>query len=191
MSGGFKLGGIDASFWGIELLEETEISMLPATRDNSVVIAGVHGAYDFGGLMDVRNFELRCVMKGANSKAELQAKIRDFVSHLVNVRGEPKTLSLVFDTEPDKTYQVRYSGEAPLEDIISLGLFTLPLTAFDPFAYGEVQYVEQIIENSPESIMVSSQGNVATLPVIMMINEGSNTINGFTIKYYEEIIEEG
>jgi len=187
VAGGFKLGGIDASEFGIRLLQGTQVSMLPDTRDITAVIPGVHGAYDFGAMMDVRTFELKCAMTGAGSPTELQQQVRTFVQHLVDTNGQPRTLSLVFDEEPDKTYYVRYSGSAPLEQIVSIGIFTLPLVAFDPCAYGVEQEVEQVVETSPDTITVTSHGNVSTPPVIVLYNEGTNTITGFTLQRFEPI----
>ncbi len=187
MAGGCKLGGIDISEFGIQLIDGTKISLLPNTRDITAVIPGVHGAYDFGAMMDIREFELRCVMHGASSPTELQQQVRTFVQHLVDANGHPKTLSLVFDEEPDKTYYVRYSGSAPLEQIVSIGIFTLPLVAFDPCAYGVEQEVEQVIETSPDTITVTSHGNVSTPPVIVLYNEGTNTITGFKFQRFETI----
>ena len=187
MAGGFKLGGIDASDFGIRLLQGTEINILPETRDMIGTIPGMHGAYDFGAVMDVRNFELKCAMIGARSPEELQQRIRRFVQHLVDANGHPRTLTLVFDEEPDKTYYVRYSGNLPLEQIVNIGTFTLPLTAFDPHAYGSEQEVEQIITTSLSTIRITSHGNVATYPVIVVSNEGSNTVQGFKIRFFRNM----
>jgi len=104
VAGGFKLGGIDASEFGIRLLQGTEINILPETRDMIGTIPGMHGAYDFGAVMDVRNFELKCAMIGARSPEELQQRIRRFVQHLVDANGHPRAIAhrprVVFADEP-------------------------------------------------------------------------------------------
>jgi len=189
VAGGFKLDDIDVSEFGIKLIEGTQTSILPDTRDITVTVPGVHGAYDFGASMDVRMFNLRCVMQGARTSTELQNKIRRFVKHLVDINGHPRTLSLVFDEEPDKTYFVRYSGSLPLEQVVTLGFFTLPLMAADPHAYGQRNEIAQMVETSPDIINIVSNGNVSTLPVMVLHNEGDNTIHGFKIRWFEPIGE--
>lgn len=191
MTGGFKLGGVEISYFGIKLLEGSEIGMLPSTRDSIVTIAGKHGAYDFGAVMDVREFNLRCSIISDISNNDLRLKIREFVKHLVDVKGKPRTLELIFDNEPDKKYFVRYSGEVDFEEIIKAGIFTLPLVAFDPFAYGEMQTIEQIIINNNEEIETYSFGNVETPATIVLKNIGDNSISGFKFKYFEVIDDEG
>lgn len=44
-------------------------------------------------------------------------------------------MDIVFSNQPDRKYSVRYVGSLNIDRISGLGTFTLPFTAFDPFAY--------------------------------------------------------
>jgi len=180
------LGGKTATELNIRVLKGTQEPITAATRDRLLTIPGRHGAYDFGADLSVRLFALECAIM-ADNPADLQAKIRALAAHLMDSQGHPRTLELVFDVEPDRYYNVRYSGNLPVERLAATGLFTLPLTAFDPLAYGAEQYKEQLVETSPEVIAVESFGNVETPPVIILENEGTNIIYGFVIRQYVEV----
>lgn len=180
------LGGKTATELNIRILRGTQEPITAATRDRTLEIPGRHGAYDFGADLSVRTFALECAIL-ADSSTDLQTKIRALAAHLMDMQGRPRTLELVFDVEPDRHYNVRYSGNLPVERIAALGLFTLPLTAFDPFAYGAEQEKEQLVETSPEVIAVESSGNVETPPVIILENEGVAAIDGFIIRQYVEV----
>lgn len=185
----FTLGGKRAEELGLLYLKrETEKLLLPGTRDKTVSVPGRHGVYDFGADLDARTFTLVCAIV-AKTSAELEAVARILSGHLLYSNGSPKLLSLVFDEEPDREYFVRYSGSTAIRRIIMSGKLTLPLLAADPHAYGAEQEVEQVVEGSPENIEVQSDGNTETPPFIVLKNEGLNTINGFVIRYYEEIEE--
>ena len=180
------LGGKTATELNIRVLKGTQEPITAATRDRTLTIPGRHGAYDFGADLSVRMFALECAIL-ADSPSDLQTKIRALAAHLSDARGRPRTLELIWDEEPDRHYSVRYSGNLPVERVAAIGLFTLPLTAFDPFAYGEDQRKEQLVETSPEVIVVESFGNVETPPVIILENEGVAAINGFIIRHYVEV----
>jgi phage-related protein len=119
---------------GLKLLQEHQHPVLPDTRDRSVEIPGKHGAYDFGADLGVRPFELP-FMVNQFKKVDVQQKVREFTRLLVNPDGRPKTIPLIFDYEPDKSYSVRYTGSLPIDRLVRMGEFVLPLTAFDPYAY--------------------------------------------------------
>ena len=130
-----KLGGKTAEELNIRVLIDTQEPILPDTRDRILTIPGRHGAYDFGADLEPRKFELKCALLGATSPSDLQKKVRALAAHLIDENGRPRTLELIFDTEPEKKYYVRYAGSLPIERIVALGLFTLPLVAYDPYAY--------------------------------------------------------
>lgn len=119
---------------GVTVTLDSEEPMLPSFRTSTVTIPGRHGAYDFGGDMDVRNFALNCVFQ-RQSYTDLKAQIRDFVRLFLDGYGRPKTVKLRFGDEPDKYYNVKLGGGVPIERLANLGFFTLQLVAYDPFAY--------------------------------------------------------
>jgi phage-related protein len=136
---------------GLKLLQEHQHPALPETRDRSVEIPGKHGAYDFGADLGVRPFELPFLVNQFE-KVDVQQKVREFTRLLVSPNGRPKTVELIFDYEPDKAYTVRYTGSLPIDRLVRMGEFVLPLTAFDPYAYHTTS-TEDIIMDSDTSVM--------------------------------------
>lgn len=127
-------------YLGDKSFEELGIVMLqsyqhpvPSTRDMTLAIPGRHGTYDFGATLDSRYFDLSVALI-ANDRVSMQSAIRTLSAHLFDAYGKPKTQKLVFDEEPDKFYWVRYSGSMPIQRIVGVGIFNLPLVAHDPFA---------------------------------------------------------
>lgn len=184
---GFKLGGKTAEELGIMMRRESQRPILPGTRDNTLTVPGRHGAYDFGAHMEARLFRLDCVFVGTASPTDLQAKARALAKHLIGTNGQPRNLELIFDAEPDRAYTVRYAGSLPVERLARIGTFTLPLIAYDPHAYGVGQEAEQVVETLPGGMVIESGGNVETPPVIVITNEGPNTISGFKLSHLYEI----
>lgn len=108
--------------------------ILPSLRSQTLTVPSRHGAYDFGAWLEPREFELDCVFK-RQSYTELKLQIRSFLGLFLDAYGRPKTVKLRFGDELDKYYNVRVSGNIPIERVANLGQFTLPLTAYDPFGY--------------------------------------------------------
>jgi phage-related protein len=166
---------------GLKLLQEHQHPALPETRDRSVEIPGKHGAYDFGADLGVRNFELPFLVNKFE-KMDLQYMIRNFAALLVDPYGKPRTFKLIFAYEPDKFYMVRYSGSVPVDRLVRMGNFVLPLTAFDPFAYFIVPS-DEITMGSDIPIMsdilwgTGLSGFTITAPqTISIINNGNQVI---------------
>lgn len=148
----FTLGDKTAAELGLRLLEDNDDPILPPTRDYTMNIPGKHGAWDFGADLEPKQFMLPCafVADGTTyerpSERELQRYVRKLSTHLLDRYGCPKTLKLIMHREPDKFYYVRYSGSLSIERILyqSVGFFTLPLTAFDPYAYADPHEYDEI-----------------------------------------------
>ncbi|WP_025848673.1 phage tail domain-containing protein [Paenibacillus ehimensis] len=176
----FQLGAKTAKELGLILLRSSQRPALPNTRDRLLQISGRHGSWDFGADLEARHFSLECAWVTKNA-AELQVKTVELAAHLVDSYGRPRDLELRFDTRPGQYFTVRYSGSFPVERIAGLGKFSLPLVAFDPFAYGPEKIYETTITASPFSFEIDSGGNVRTQPVIVLTNAGTNTIRSFKI----------
>ncbi len=185
----FTLGGKTAAELNIQLLEDTQIPMLPDTVDRTAAIGGRHGRHDFGADMGPRLIELECVFTGTDTDEDLQAAVRNLASFLVDNWGKPKTLELIFDRETDKSWFVRYAGNLPIKRIMyhAKGFFTLPLIAYEPFAFGEEVEVEYDIISSPEDFWYMVESGLNIPITIILDNEGANTIAGFSFKTFEEI----
>lgn len=167
---------------GVTVTLDSEEPMLPEFRTSTVTIPGRHGAYDFGGDMDVRNFALNCVFQ-RQSYTDLKAQIRDFVKLFVDNYGRPKTVKLRFGDEPDKYYDVKLGGGLPIERLANLGFFTLQLVAYDPFAKFLLPSDEIIMDSevwiqSPNIIWDTglSSREIRNATSFEIINNGNTTV---------------
>lgn len=185
------LGGVRDVDLGFRVLEESQEPLAPSTRDKTMVIDGRHGAYYFGAELEPKPFSYKCafIPNGTdyqNPSAEaLQQCVRRLARHLTDQYGRPRPIRLQRAWEPDKYYIAYYSGSTPLERIAysTIGFFTLPLVAFDPFAYAAVdQIYQEVITAAPHSFEVESAGTVATPCLIELTNEGSTTLQEIKIQ---------
>ncbi|WP_085521430.1 phage tail domain-containing protein [Tuberibacillus sp. Marseille-P3662] len=110
----------------------------PETRDDTLEIPGMPGAWDFGADLGPLPFNLPCKLLD-KSPSGLRKAVRAVTAHLFDSGGKPKTLKLTLRYEPDKFYFVRYSGNmSTVYTTMKSGEFTLPLKAYDPYAYAEI-----------------------------------------------------
>ena len=182
MTGGFTLGEKTASALGLELIQGTQRRILPDTRDVVLTIPGRPGAYDFGAEFGVRLFELECLLHGATTSEQLQARVRDLAAHLIGKDGRPRVLRLIFDDEPDKYYNVRFAGSLPVEQIVSIGRFTLPLVAYDPYAYALRETTRYaVVVSSPTAITINKAGNAPIPPKVRLVNTGTTVIRNLEL----------
>lgn len=182
------LGGKTFDELGLVLLKTTQTPILPDVRNRTVQIPGRAGAYDFGSDLSTRQFNLECAIKAA-TRQELAEKVRALAAHLIDTNGKPRTMELIFDDEPDRYYNVKYSGGVSMERIVSVGRFTLQLMATDPFAYAVNPLSIPIATGTPDTTITFTIGGTASaLPTIIL--QGTNsigsyqiTINGTTFQY--------
>ena len=179
----FTLAGQADTDLGVELQAGYDEPVLPDTRDRTVEIPGRAGETFFGADLTARQINLPLAVIGTATPTALQEIVRAFAAILLDGDGSPQEVSLVFTKEPSKTYTVRYSGSMSLARLIgsSKGIFTLPLTAADPFAYGAEESHSMTVTTSPQSMTITNSGAQSTPCVITVTNNGSATINGFTI----------
>ncbi|MOA29353.1 Phage tail protein [compost metagenome] len=91
-------------------------------------------------------------------------------------------MRLRFRERPGQYFTVRLVGEFEVERIAGTGIFSLPFTAFDPFAYADQEHIyEELVTTSPKQTNVETIGNIRTSPVIVLTNEGATTITRFKI----------
>ncbi|HFR4182769.1 TPA: distal tail protein Dit [Bacillus cereus] len=138
------IDGKHISELNLQLLRDHQNPAAPSTRDNVMTIPGMHGAYDFGASLGVREFNLPVHLKLKDEYETLSSAIRKVMAVFIDPYGKPKTVKLIFDYEPDKYYMVRYSGNIPINRLFSMGKFELPLTAYDPHAYSVVASTEDV-----------------------------------------------
>lgn len=169
---------------GMGVFRRTQRPILSSTIDTIVTVPGMHGAYDFGATMGPKQFELECAFFAKNH-FELQQRVSALAAFLLDGDGRPRTMPIIFANQPDRQYMVRYTGESPIDRIGGLGTFTLPFTAYDPFAYSR-DWSHQInvdsyifVDNDllldsaydfnitqPQSIQVQNLGTLNAQPII-------------------------
>lgn len=181
MSGGFTIGGNSASYYGITLLADPEIPMLPRTRERTATIPGKAGKYWFGADLDSVRFSLPC-MFSVSTVAELDTAIRTFGRHLVNVDGKPRELDFTFDHAPTIHYTVVYSGPIPFSRAVHGGSkFDLDLVALDPHGRHTVTSDSETITISGGSFSVECDSELSTDAVVSIKNNGAEQIDEITI----------
>lgn len=120
--------------FGIAVLLNSQEPALPALRNLTVTVPGRHGAYDYGGYFEPREFTLNIVFP-RQSYADLKYNIRSFIRLFLDEYGRPKTVKLRFGDEVDKYYNVRITDSIPVERAAERGYLSITLTAYDPYAY--------------------------------------------------------
>jgi len=188
-NGGFTIGGIPASTYGITLLYAPGQPFLPETRDRTVEIPGKAGQYWFDSDLGARSFSLPCMFTGAADAAALDVLIRAFARVFAHVRGKPRQLALIFDDSPDVHYMVRYAGQIPFDRAwVGCSEFTLELVADDPYAYeGEDDTTIAITTSGTVAGAVTSSGTVETPAKFCLTNTGASPITGITINVNYEV----
>jgi predicted phage tail component-like protein len=177
----------------------------PNISNKELSIPGKDGIYDFGVQVGERRFSFPLALINDNN-TYLQHGIRAFIMDLFDHYGKPKTITLVFDYEPDKYYKARCTSQISPDKITRTGLFTIEFTAYDPYAYSQVLADEVLwgsnvitFQSSYKLGRGASDGlrtitgettlniivdGIAVKPVIEIVGSGTNvvlTANGYTI----------
>lgn len=200
-----KIAGIQPSAIGLHVLRGSGRPVLPSTRDRTLVVPGRDGALDFGADLEPRYFQLECAFI-TRSPADLQEHADTLAKLLVDARGKPRTVDLVFSVHPERTYSVRYSGSLPIDRLVGMGRFALPLVAYDPYAYlvepildsdilldsdirlGGESYDFTITGNT--TVNLRNEGPINLAPAIEIAGTFTTisiTANGKTLQYVEAI----
>lgn len=129
---------------GIRVLNSYE-QQEPATNDRTIEIPGRNGEYDYGANLGARSFNLPIMIERQQTKLALNQKISDLKQILLDPLGRPRYFKLAFDDEPEKYYNVRYSGAYSINKLLTLARFVLPLKAFDPASYAHHRAYEKPI----------------------------------------------
>lgn len=199
------LGDKTPSELGMQVLRQSQRPILSATVDNVVTVPEMHGAYDFGAYMGPKSFNLECAFMTRDA-TELQSKVGALAAYLLDGDGRPRTMPIVFANQPDRQYAVRYSGDLQIDRIAGLGTFTLPFTAYDPFAYS-AESTSDILTwdtdytwdddfawdddysysiTAPSTLEINNIGNQNALPIIKISGAFSSlslTVGGVVFTY--------
>ncbi|MHA6530181.1 phage tail domain-containing protein [Paenibacillus sp. BAC0078] len=166
-------------------LKSHNIPVLPPTKDNSVELADRDGAVDFGSTYGPRTFNLECIIMADDSTIDYHNRVA-LVAALFNIRKGD--IVFTFSDRPGKRYIGRYAGTMDITKIIFDGELTIPIKMGEnPFPESEEKVFETTITSSPEMIVVNSEGDERSSPVITLTNTGTTTISKFVISNEYEI----
>lgn len=129
------IDGKHISEYGLIVERGGDVDEMPETRDLTLPVPGRPGAYDFGAELGSKPFNFPMVFVDSLSKNELQHKKREFIRTLLDPYGRPRTFKLQREYEKGKYFLARYSGSLSIQRLVNYGQFTLPLMAYDPYAY--------------------------------------------------------
>lgn len=168
-----SIGGMTPAQLGLHTLRDSQRPVAPGTVDTTVSMPGMHGAYDFGATLGPLPLPLDCAF-ATSSAYELQRLVSKLAQLLIDGNGRPRTLALEYSNRPGQVYYVRYSGTAPIQRIVGLGRFTLPMVAFDPFAYTPFDTSEINVDTKiPVDMALSvdaSYGIALTSPGVLVVD---------------------
>lgn len=147
-------------------------------REHEDVVSGRAGVIDYGTEYGKRPIDMVLLLEQSPTRS-IRALVHDLIAMF---KPTLPAAPLIFDAEPHRTYWAKYTGKLGIEELAYFGQFTLSLKCADPFAYGPEQITEATMTGSPSTLSVVSGGTEETAPLIRIVNSGSNTIHGFTIK---------
>lgn len=168
------VNGVWLSEHGAALFER-EIPVLPEIADNTVKLATVDGAVDFGGSYSARPIKLTFEITAG--PADYHATVAYLARTFNAKRGE---ITLEFADMPGKYYRAVYAGTLTLGSTGSR-LIDVSLRMNDPWPTGADVITELTITSAPQTVEIASDGDVRAQPVIVLTNTGTQTISGFTL----------
>jgi len=200
------LDGYALEYFGLIAQPGHENGLSP-TVDRVVPVPLVDGAYDFGSDNGPKPFNFPLAWASELNRVELQRKIRTFTAFLYDSRGKARDIQLIFEYEGERYYTVRYAGTVMPERLFSMAFFTLPLVAFDPYAYtvedplldSDIILDSDILLDggfftfeisSNQTVVVPNNGSLITRPYITIVGSFSTlslTSGGINMTYDEAI----
>lgn len=150
----FIFNGISSDSFGIKV-KDTKRPMLPDQNDNYLQIPGRHGSYLFNRELSDRIIEIDCALT-VDTIESLRGKLRQIAAWLYVDERKP----LSFADEPDKYYLAKLDGVIDVDQIITIGQFTLQFRC-EPLAYSE----EEEVFFEGDTVVITNPGTFDALPV--------------------------
>jgi hypothetical protein len=198
---------------GYKVLLNSQQSSLPGTQDSTVHIRGKNGLYDFGSDILERDFELICYVP-KDTNYDVKSSIRELAAFLIDGKGKPKKVQMIFKNEKDRAFYVKYSGAVPIQYLVNnKAKFTLPLIAHDPFSEAVEEAGTQTLDSDvsldsdvklegdvysftvtePTTVTVNNYGTLDIAPVTQItgsFDDLSIACDGKTFVYSEAIVDQ-
>jgi len=165
---------------------DSRLDLLPRAKDVTETIPGRHGEIYLNSKLHPRLIELRVALSEETTPEQREQLKREMARHLNPTKGHKV---LAFADEPEKQYFVKYSGSIDVTQYASWFEFTIPFKCSDPYIYSKEKSEEVYTEQSPGAVELESNGNMVSLPKIIVENNGDpgQVVNGFIIRHYVEI----
>jgi phage-related protein len=116
---------------GVRVLRDSRAELIPSTRDNTEEIPGKHGELDFGTELKAGMLELHVATDDGLTPLQKEQNRRFYAKHLNPLNGNKV---LIFDDDPSKAYNVKYSGKIDINPQGSWFDFVIPFKMSDPIA---------------------------------------------------------
>lgn len=163
--------------FGLLVMRDSRYEFLPAIRPDTDEIPGRHGKIYFGSRLGSRLLELHVASEEwltPEQKEELKRKVANYL----NPTSGPK--DLIFADEPEKLYQVKYSGKIDITQYADWLEFTIPFKTANPYILGITQ------KSLSGSGIITNSGNTETPLIIEIYGEITNpviTIGSYVLSY--------
>lgn len=160
-------------------LKKHNIPVLPPTRDYNLEIAGRDGELDFGSTYGPRVINLECIIMADDTTLDYHRRVAQVAALFNAKKGD---IVFTFDDLPGRRYIGRYAGTLDIEKILFDGELTIPIKMGEhPFPESDENLKEIVITKSPQTVSISSSGDEKASPIIVLTNQGTNTIRKFRI----------
>lgn len=144
---------------GLHLLADSEETMIPQVRQDSVEIPGRHGEIVFDSYLESRRLFPTVLIPSQATLTDVQNILRKVSSLLLDRYGRPKDVKVIYDYEPEKYYICRLNGYLSPERVARTGKFLIPLYANDPFAYAPMAAYDPKTKQNYNSEIQYDAGN--------------------------------
>lgn len=163
------------------IVRKQNTNLLPTKRSNPLTINGRNGSY-YGNSGSVYNemiisLECICVTKTYDDLHKMKREIALWLS---------KDSELELSDELGKFYKARIISEIPMEQITSLGRFTINFVCF-PFAMSVPKQDEFIYKKKGQTMSINCDGTADTPCTIIIKNTGTKPITNIKITHKKEV----
>lgn len=171
---GFTFNGVHSSEFNI-YCDPASRQLIPEKRRSLTVVPGRSGSFaQTDGAYNDRSESFTCYYT-LQPGTDIARQAREIAAWL------SENGVLRFDSEPDKYYNVYFTGAPPLTKHLMYGEFTLTFTCSPPFAYTEQRALERTVTANEQTVNVPISGTAPTPCRIIIDNVGGTTIQNLRI----------
>lgn len=142
---------------GVRVLRDSYVDIIPSVKNYTEEIPGKHGEVDFGSELNKRLVELHVITDEMTPEERENFK-RQYSKHIVS----DETRTLIFESDMDKAYEVKYAGKINPTDYPYQTEFVIPFKMSQPLI--ESSEIKQLIGSG----VLTNDGNFET-PLIIEV----------------------